>query len=153
MPAFFFAALALLLPYACSAQAAPDPNAGGAATSVEMDDIMKLRDPFRRPDIELSKGPPRTELEYYNLDAFKMVAVLTGPTKLRAILQAADGRSFIVQAGQKIGRRNGVIQRIEDDVVRVRERIVNLLGKEESVDSEIPLQPDPRGKLIIREAN
>lgn len=118
-----------------------------------MDEILKLRDPFKRPDIELSKGPPKTELESYNLDGFRMVAVLTGPTHKRAILMAPDGKSYIVQTGRKIGRRNGVIQQIEDDVVRVRERIINVLGKEENVDSEIALQPDPRGQLIIRAAN
>lgn len=132
------------LPCAHSAEAPANSQIGS------MDEMLKLRDPFKRPDIELSKGTPKTELEYFNLDAFKMVAVLTGPTRMRAILQVPDGRSFIVQTGQKIGTRNGVIRQIEDDVIRVRERIINVLGKEENVDSEITLQADPRGRLIIR---
>jgi Tfp pilus assembly protein PilP len=149
-------ALLLLLPTFSMAEEAATPASAqesGKPQAGDMDEVLKLRDPFKRPDIELSKGPPKTELEYYSLDVFKMVAVLTGPTRMRAILQAPDGRSFIVQTGQKIGRRNGVIQKIEDDVVRVRERIINVLGKEENVDSEIALQPDPRGRLVIRAAN
>jgi Tfp pilus assembly protein PilP len=111
-----------------SAQAAETPPDVSAPVG-SMEEVLKLRDPFKRPDVELSKGPPKTELEYYSLDSFKMMAVLTGPNKKRAILQASDGRSFIVQSGQKIGRRNGVIQQIDEEVVRVRERIINVLGK------------------------
>jgi Tfp pilus assembly protein PilP len=147
-----YALLALLvLSPVYSADPTP-PNAAPAAPPAigTMDEVLKLRDPFKRPDPEIGKGPPRTELEYYNLDAFKMVAVLTGPHKLRAMLMANDGKSFIVQSGEKIGPRNGVIRRITDEAVEVRERIFNILGKEENVDTEIPLQADPRARLQIR---
>jgi Tfp pilus assembly protein PilP len=111
------------------------------------EEIKKIRDPFKRPDAEASlAATPRSDLEKYQVDAFKMVAVVTGPTRMRAMLQAPDGKTFMVAERARIGLRNGVVTKITSDAVCVRERVMNVLGEEENVDSEIRLKPETRSQ-------
>jgi len=61
---------------------------------------------------------------------------------MKAMLQAPNGRTYFVQEKMLIGIRSGFIQKITDTAVIVREKIVNALGQEEAVNSEILLPSD-----------
>lgn len=127
---------------AISSAALPDSTAANEVSSSSMipsEEMLKMRDPFKRPEIETAKTAPKTPLEIFSVDTFKMIGVLTGPEKMRALLRDQEGKTHIVSETMRIGTRGGVIQKITDDAIYVREKIVNVLGQEESVDSAIPL--------------
>jgi len=100
---------------------------------------MSLRDPFKRPDRALVVAAPVSELERFPIEQYKLIGVITGASRLRAILQDPNGKTHFVAERMRIGTRRGVIREIRSDTVVVREKIVNLLGKEEASDSEIRL--------------
>jgi len=134
------------------ALAAPATSPGseattGAAATAEAssgssisDDLLKMRDPFKRPFLEVKKGTPKHELENYALDSLKLTGILTGPVRMRAMLLTPDGKTFIVSEKTKIGTRNGEIRRITSESVHVRENVVNILGQPEKIDTVIYFQ-------------
>ena len=112
-------------------------GAGSLANELPPAEYLKLRDPFRRPIGERGRQDVRSELEQGAVSDFKLVGVLTGPVRLRAMVQAPSGKTFFVSKNMKIGQRDGRIRRITVDSIVVREKVVNILGQEESVDSEL----------------
>ena len=76
----------------------------------------------------------------------KLVGVLTGPLKVRAMVVAPDGKTYYVAEKMKVGLRNGIVTRITTRSIQVQEKIVNALGETESVDSEILLPMDKEVK-------
>jgi hypothetical protein len=67
---------------------------------------------------------------------------LTGPARLKAMIVAPNGKTYFVSESQKIGTRDGVIRKITTKAVLVREKIVNVIGREETIDFEIRLPSD-----------
>jgi hypothetical protein len=88
---------------------------------------------------------PTSDLELYTLDQLKLLAVMTGPKRLRAMVLAPNGKTYLVWENMKIGMRKGVVRRITPDAVHVREQVVNVLGQEENVDSDIRMKLDENG--------
>jgi Tfp pilus assembly protein PilP len=134
-----------------SAEASPNPvpsatPSANSQVSTSPEEMLKVRDPFKQPEVEALNKRPRTDLERYAVDSFRMIAVLTGPKHMRAMVLAPDGKSFMVSEHMKIGVHEGTIRRITPDSVQVRERIVNILGQEENVDSEIKLVASSRAQ-------
>lgn len=109
-------------------------------------DMLQLRDPFKSPSLQMLDGIPKTELETIPIDQFKLLAVITGPERMRAMLSNQAGKNFFVGLGTKIGVRKGVVRKISRASVKVRERVVNILGQEENVETEIKL-PDNKMKV------
>ncbi|MGK5084963.1 pilus assembly protein PilP [Bdellovibrionota bacterium FG-1] len=106
-------------------------------------DMMNMRDPFKRPTIK-AEVIHRTPLEMYPLDQIKMLGVVTGPNKMRAMMGTPDGKTHFVAERAKVGVRQGVIMKITADLIRVREKIINVLGQEENVDTDILLPPEAK---------
>lgn len=146
------------VPASANAAAAPAPGAvppNGSATApapsmprqelgqVTQTEMLNVRDPFKRPDLIIEKAAIKTELEKYALEEFKMIGVLTGPDRMRALVKSPDGKTHFVAAGMKIGQKNGVVRKITSETIQVRERVVNVLDQEENVDSIIQLQEEP----------
>ncbi len=104
------------------------------------EEMLKLRDPFRAPEIlSLKAQLPKTDLERYPLDEYKLLGVITGPNRLRALLLCPNGKTYFVGEKTKIGMHRGIIRRITPDRIDVREKITNALGQEENLDGEIRL--------------
>ena len=101
--------------------------------------MLKVRDPFRRPDVVAENVGTLSPLERYPAADFQMIGVLTGPEKMRAMVLGPDKKTHFVAERMKIGQRHGIVRRITPDSILVRERIVNVFGEEESVDTELPL--------------
>ncbi len=120
----------------------PPADQAGEDLSSAIEEALSLRDPFKRPE---SAGgivaAAVSELERYPVEQYKLVGVITGADRLRAIIQDPSGKTHFVSERMKIGTRRGVIREIRADSVIVREKMVNVLGKEEPSDSEIRL-PD-----------
>ncbi|MEK7313576.1 MAG: pilus assembly protein PilP [Deltaproteobacteria bacterium] len=63
----------------------------------------------------------RTPLECCDLMTFKVSAVVVSPTGNYALLQASDGKRYIVKKGDRIGLKDGSIVHIGKDVLVVEE--------------------------------
>lgn len=100
---------------------------------------MKLRDPFKLPLRVEETLRPLTELERYPLTDFVMLGVITGPKKVRAMIRDPKGQVHTVTLGDRIGTREGKIQLITESGISVEEKVVNVLGQEEHVVSQIQL--------------
>jgi Tfp pilus assembly protein PilP len=98
-------------------------------------EILKQRDPFKKPVIIIEKEGVRSELENYPLEKFKMLGVMTGGAHLTAMVQAPNGKTYFVMEKMAMGDRKGVIKKITDQEIVVRERVVN---------STIELPPDTK---------
>jgi Tfp pilus assembly protein PilP len=83
------------------------------------------------------KGP----LECCDVSTFKLVAVIVVPGKSSALVQAPDGKRYIVRNGDIIGPREGKIINIKDRSLTVREYILDEGGKiASSADTDLVLQ-------------
>lgn len=120
----------------------PTAPGGVDSANLEMDEVLRLRDPFQRPaSAMLVATRPSSDLESFAVEQFRLVGVITGMQRLRAILQDPSGKTHFVSEKMRIGTRRGIIRQIRDDAVIVREKVTNVLGREELIDSEIRL-PD-----------
>jgi Tfp pilus assembly protein PilP len=137
--ALFVLLTALLMLPASTAFSAADP---GYVQKVS-EAYQKTRDPFRKPSAPGNPDLNRSDLESYPAEGFKMVGVVTGFNKLRAMVSAPNGKTYFVSEKMKIGVRKGYIRKITADQILVREKIVNVLGEEENVDVLIPMESKP----------
>jgi type IV pilus assembly protein PilP len=100
-------------------------------------DLLKVRDPFKKPESVVEATTPKSDLESYASQQFILLGVITGPKRMRAMLQAPNGKTYFVKKGDHIGQRQGVIDRIVPNRVIVQEKIVNILGQAENITTEI----------------
>ena len=130
-----------------AAPAATDENEATVPLAAQeesaTDTYLKMRDPFKPPELSVAEERPKTELEKYPATDFQLLGVLTGPLKVSAILRDPEGKTYYVSENLRIGQRNGVIKRITTQSIIVREKIVNAIGREENVDTEIVLTKKP----------
>ncbi len=101
--------------------------------------FLRIRDPFKRPNLQAELGSPKSELELFATEQFKMVGAISGPDKKRAMLLGPDGKNYLVSENTKIGTRKGVILKITASAVQVREKVINILGEEEPVNIDLVL--------------
>jgi len=127
-PFFTLIALSTLLP----------TFAFGTTDGSIADEMVNIRDPFKRPNVSHSAAT-LSPLESIPLENFKLLGVITGPERVRAMVANPEGKTFFVAEKMKIGTRSGVIRKITPEAVFVREKIVNVLGQEEDVETEIRL--------------
>ncbi len=91
------------------------------------------RDPFkpllkqRRP-VGPARTTPLEPLERFTLGQLKVKAVLLGFKVPRAMVQAPDGKSYIVVPGSKIGKNRGIVQGINPEAVVVKETYYDFSG-------------------------
>lgn len=115
-----------------------------AAASVDIPkDLLKQRDPFKMPAISRAEGP-KSELELYPLEQFRLVGVLAGAKRIRAMVAAPNGKTYFVKEHMILGQRKGMISKITDTEVHVREKTINVLGEAEFVDSVLKLPNDSK---------
>lgn len=104
-------------------------------------DILSKRDPFKMPNIAKGEGP-HSALESFPTEQFKLLGILNGPTQRRAMIAAPNGRTYFVKEKMAIGQRSGVIKKITDSSILVREKTLNVLGAEENVETVLKLPSD-----------
>jgi type IV pilus assembly protein PilP len=108
------------------------------------------RDPFRSYEWEHMKrefasshqsGP----LEQYDLAQLEVVGVVWDVGRARALVQDPSGMSYVVAAGARMGKNEGLVMRIDDNLVVVRERYVDLYGNESTKDVELRIRASDGG--------
>lgn len=108
-------------------------------------DYLKFRDPFKQPETQKSSTEQLTDLEKYPVSEFKLTGVMTGPKKMRAMILAPDGKTHFVSEKMKIGNKNGIIAKITTKSLVVKEKLVNALGEEELIETEMSMAADTVG--------
>lgn len=118
---------------AAGAQAAKDEP-----TNYTIENSLSIRDPFQKrlaPDnVNIAALP---ELERYDLDSFRLVGVITGPHRAKAMVTGPSNKMYVVEENTHIGLRHGFIKKIAPGVIYVEEKVINLLGQEESIETAI----------------
>ncbi len=127
-----------------TAQAAPSPvlsEANPKAALIRPYFLQSLRkpieskvDPFRSnlarfaPHVEIAteeEGPggeePKTPLEFFDVDSYQLVLIMSGTAQAKALVVDPKGKAYIVQAGTRIGNRQGKVVSITATEVRIEE--------------------------------
>lgn len=100
-----------------------------------------LRDPFQ-PFIKIEekkkekRAPevfvPRTPLQRFAVEELRVTGIVWGEgAGSRALVEAPDGKGYVVRVGTLVGDRGGKVVAIRPDRVVVEERVVDLLGEEQ----------------------
>ena len=114
-----------------------------AAASDIPKDLLTQRDPFKMTEIPKNTATV-SELEMYPVEQFKLIGVLEGLNGLSAMVVSPNGKTYFVKKGMVMGTQKGTIRKITDDALIVRERVKNVLGDLESVDTSITLPPESK---------
>jgi hypothetical protein len=102
--------------------------------------LRHLRDPFKIQLIDGLDNRPRSDLQQVSIDEIKVVGILTGPTRTRAIVRiGAATKTYIVGVGMRMGNDDEVIQKISSNGITVLGNRVNVVGDRELLTTELPL--------------
>jgi type IV pilus assembly protein PilP len=116
---------------------APAPAAAAAAEGPPPEEIFVYnpigkRDPFRTfltKENEDENGPARTDLQKYDIDQYKLVGIVWGNERPRALVQDPTGEGFVMEIGTYIGKNWGKVTQIQSDVVVVTEEYEAMDGR------------------------
>jgi hypothetical protein len=134
-------------PAAAPADAPHDPGLGASSKDYVYDDANK-RDPFRSFIDEQQQRLARHErgpLEQFDLNQLNVVAVVWATERPRALVEDPSGQSYIVQVGTPIGKNDGEVLQIRDDLLLVRETYVDYLGAQTNKEIEMRLRSATQG--------
>ena len=112
-------------------------------------DRAELRDPFRsfaweRKEIanqDAAGGP----LEQFDVSQLSVVAVVWKTGSARALIEDPAGQSYIVARGTRIGKNDGLVTRIDDNLVVVNETYEDYLGNVTKKDIEMRIRRSEGG--------
>lgn len=139
-------------PVARRPKAKPGPDEGSFAT-VEHGyhyDPSGKRDPFRSFEweqlkMELSDAESRGPLEQFDVSQLTVVGVVWNDKNARALIQDPAGMSYIIGKGTRVGKNDGRVTQIDDNLVVVRETYVDFMGEETTKDVEMRIRPTEGG--------
>jgi Tfp pilus assembly protein PilP len=103
------------------------------------------RDPFVAfLKVERKDAPPAAgslpPLQRYELREFRFVGVIWSPKVTRALVEDSVGKGYTVSVGTKIGRSGGVVTRITEKEIIVREEFRDYAGLKAKRDSSLKLE-------------
>ena len=113
-------------------------------------DRSGMRDPFRsfeweersRLALDISERGP---LEQYDVNQLSLLAVVWNTGSARALVQDPAGNSYIVGEGTRIGKNEGRVINIDDNLIIVKETYVDFLGQETTKDIEMRIRRSEGG--------
>jgi len=112
-------------------------------------DKANMRDPFRsfaweRKELashEAEGGP----LEQFDVSQLSVIAVVWKTGSARALVEDPSGQSYIVAKGTRIGKNDGTVTRIDDNLVVVNETYEDYLGNVTQKDIEMRIRRSEGG--------
>ena len=140
-----------------AAAAAPAPATGptiaaaSGQASAEVGfayDPTGKKDPFRSFILEQAKQRANEEvgpLEQFDISQLAVVAVVWDTHQPRALIADPSGRPYIVAEGAEVGKNDGRVVKIDDDIVVVKETYVDWLGEKTTKDIEMRLKSGDKG--------
>ncbi len=111
-------------------------------------DPQTMRDPFRsfewknREDQGAELGGP---LEQFDLSQLDVIAVVWKTGSARALVHDPAGQSYIIGVGARVGKNDGTVVGIDDNLVVVKETYVDYLGHETKQDVEMRIRRSEGG--------
>jgi type IV pilus assembly protein PilP len=116
---------------------APDGDKAAALKKPDPDELyvynpIGKRDPFRTfltKENDDDNGPARTDLQKYDIDQYKLVGIVWGNDRPRALVQDPTGEGFVMEIGTYIGKNWGKVTQIQSDVVVVTEEYEAMDGR------------------------
>ena len=108
------------------------------------------RDPFKVLSITPTgrKVSAIYPTEKYDLDQLNLRAILRMGGKSRALIEAPDGQTFIVNEGEIVGRERATLSRVLKTEVIVTQQSFNYLGNPSLVERIISLPPENPGLVF-----
>ncbi len=107
-------------------------------------DPVGKRDPFRsfeweqaRLDVLGTEGGP---LEQFDVNQLSLIGVVWDADNARALLEDPSGTSYIVGKGARVGKNEGRITRIDDNLMVVKETYEDWQGEETTKDVELRIR-------------
>jgi type IV pilus assembly protein PilP len=97
--------------------------------------FLKVRKKETRPD--LASLPPLQRVE---LGELKFVGIIWSPEVTRALVEDSEGKGYTVKVGTKIGRGGGVVSRITDKEIFIREEFRDYAGARVKRESSLKLE-------------
>jgi len=116
------------------ATAVPAPKTGeGQTAPIETKFVYQLegrRDPFvplvaTKKTVDFFENP----LEAFDVPQFLVKAVIVGIGETKAMVVAPDGSAYILKAGMRLGKANGVIKEINRERIVIEEKYQDITGK------------------------
>ena len=111
-------------------------------------DPVGKRDPFRSfvldrmMEVEVdTKGP----LEQFDLSQLGVLGIVWDTDNARALVSDPSGQGYIVSDGDTIGKNDGRVIRIGDNLVVVRETYVDYLGEKTTKEIEMRVRQSQGG--------
>lgn len=87
-----------------------------------------------------------TPLERYDTHEYKLVGVIAGRGGDYAMVESPDGKTYNFKVGTRIGKREGVVQKITDGEVVIKEIIRYDTGDTKEVETTLSLnKPNEQG--------
>src|SRR5262245_59366271 len=136
---------------AAAATAAAASNASFPVDSADFHyDANGRRDPFRsyKWDFmkrELADAAEAGPLEQFDLSQLSVVGIVWNVGRARALVQDPTGMSYVVAQGARMGKNDGRVMKIDDNLMVVRERYVDLYGNESTQDVEMRIHASDGG--------
>ena len=126
-----------------------DPTFGSYAGAFTYD-RTGMRDPFRTFEWEergrqALLGMDRGPLEQYDVNQMSLLAVVWSTGTARALVQDPAGKSYIIGTGTRMGKNDGRVVDIDDNLVVVKETYVDFLGQETTKDIEMRIRRSEGG--------
>lgn len=111
-------------------------------------DPKDKRDPFRstfwaRRSVE--KAEVRGPLEQYELGQLAVVAVVWETNRPRALVMDPTGESYVIREGSRVGKNDGLVIHIGDNLVLVKETYVDFAGEQSTKDVEMRIRRSQGG--------
>jgi len=122
------------LPYAYGARQAVDPFNPNKLLG-ELARVAATSNNPNQPDLQRA----REQLETYPLDTMQMVGTMEKGGVRYALLQV-DRSLYQIRTGQRIGQNFGVVTRVGDDAVEIREVVQDAAGEWTGRMSKLELQ-------------
>ena len=144
----------LMLGITASAQAQPAPakvdiaqppkpaqTPKPADEPITLETSAKLRDPFRIPFAKgaavAEAGGLIPEVERYSVEDFKLVGVITGTKRNKALVSTPDGKMHVLTERMRVGNKSGLVTKILPSSVSIQEKALNILGREETIEMRL----------------
>ncbi len=127
---------------------AADESFAGSGRGLVYDKTGR-RDPFRsfeweRKELALlgSVGGP---LEQFDVSQLSLIAVIWKTGSARALVEDPSGHSYIVAKGTRVGKNEGLVTKIDDNLVVVNETYEDYLGNVTKKDIEMRIRRSEGG--------
>ena len=131
-------------PKVAAAKKADEASFGAAGEDYAYDPKGK-RDPFRSFEweqlkLEMLASDDRGPLENFDVMQLSVVGVVWKNDNARALIQDPSGMTYIIGEGARIGKNDGRVTGIADNLVVVEETYVDTMGEKTTKDIEMRIR-------------